>query len=47
MEGFNTHLNVEQMNKSLISLNEMYNNLTALGRPQASGKDKIDLNGMF
>lgn len=33
MEGFNSHLNMEQMNKSLISLNEMYNKLAAAGRP--------------
>ena len=24
MEGFNSHLNMEQMNKALISLNDMY-----------------------
>ncbi|KAI7840763.1 hypothetical protein COHA_005577 [Chlorella ohadii] len=33
MEGFNSHLNMEQMNKALISLNDMYNKLAAAGRP--------------
>ncbi|KAL4513335.1 hypothetical protein Ndes2437B_g00550 [Nannochloris sp. 'desiccata'] len=33
MEGFNSHLNMEQMNKALISLNEMYNKAAAKGRP--------------
>ncbi len=33
MEGFNSHLNMEQMNKALISLNEMYNKAAAEGRP--------------
>jgi nuclear mRNA export protein SAC3 len=36
MEGFNSHLNVEQMNKSLISLNEMYKTLAAAGTPVPS-----------
>lgn len=33
MEGFNSHLNMEQMNKALISLNEMYIKAAAEGRP--------------
>ena len=33
MEGFNSHLNMEQMNKALISLSEMYNKAAADGRP--------------
>jgi hypothetical protein len=37
MEGFNSHLNVEQMNKALISLAEMYNKAAAEGRPQPNG----------
>jgi hypothetical protein len=38
MEGFNSHLNMEQMNKALISLNEMYNKAAADGRPAPNGK---------
>jgi len=37
MEGFNSHLNMEQMNKALISLNDMYNKLAAAGRPAVNG----------
>ncbi|GAB4823215.1 hypothetical protein N2152v2_010261 [Parachlorella kessleri] len=33
MEGFNSHLNMEQMNKALISLDDMYNKLAAAGTP--------------
>jgi hypothetical protein len=38
MEGFNSHLNMEQMNKALISLNEMYNKAAAEGHPSPNGK---------
>jgi hypothetical protein len=38
MEGFNSHLNMEQMNKALISLNDMYNKLAAAGRPAQHGE---------
>ncbi|KDD73956.1 SAC3/GANP/Nin1/mts3/eIF-3 p25 family protein, partial [Helicosporidium sp. ATCC 50920] len=37
MEGFNSHLNIEQMNKSLISLSDMYDKLAEAGRPQPKG----------
>jgi hypothetical protein len=33
MEGFNSHLNLEQMNKALISLTDMYVKAAAAGRP--------------
>lgn len=33
MEGFNSHLNLEQMNKALISLADMYTKAAADGRP--------------
>ena len=36
VEGFNSHLNMEQANKALISLSEMYNKLAAAGHPQQS-----------
>lgn len=39
MEGFNSHLNMEQMNKALISLNDMYNKLAAAGRPAPNGAE--------
>ena len=33
MEGFNSHLNMEQMNKALISLNDMYERAAERGEP--------------
>jgi len=33
MEGFNSHLNMEQMNKALISLNDMYEKAAERGAP--------------
>ncbi|KAK2080479.1 hypothetical protein QBZ16_000332 [Prototheca wickerhamii] len=33
MEGFNSHLNIEQMNKALISLSDMYERQTEAGSP--------------
>jgi hypothetical protein len=42
MEGFNSHLNMEQMNKALISLNEMYNKAAAEGRPSPNGKNDVE-----
>ena len=33
MEGFNSHLNLEQMNKALISLSDMYDKAAANGKP--------------
>jgi hypothetical protein len=36
VEGFNSHLNMEQANKALISLSEMYSKLAAAGHPQQS-----------
>ena len=45
MEGFNSHLNVEQMNKALISLNEMYNKAAAEGRPQPNGERQGSAEG--
>lgn len=41
MEGFNSHLNMEQMNKALISLNDMYNKLAAAGRPGQNGAQSM------
>lgn len=38
MEGFNSHLNMEQMNKALISLNDMYNKAAAAGHPAENGE---------
>ena len=37
MEGFNSHLNMEQMNKALISLTDMYVKAAADGRPAPNG----------
>ncbi|KAL6782202.1 hypothetical protein ACKKBF_B39440 [Auxenochlorella protothecoides x Auxenochlorella symbiontica] len=36
MEGFNSHLNIEQMNKALISLSDMYETQAEKGQPVQS-----------
>ena len=36
VEGFNSHLNMEQANKALISLSDMYDTLATAGSPQES-----------
>ena len=38
MEGFNSHLNMEQMNKALISLNDMYEKAAQHGQQNENGK---------
>lgn len=37
MEGFNSHLNMEQMNKALISLNDMYEKAAEKGEHCPNG----------
>jgi hypothetical protein len=41
MEGFNSHLNLEQMNKALISLNDMYDKATASGSPVSESEPEF------
>ena len=44
MEGFNSHLNMEQMNKALISLNDMYEKASQHGQQNENGKSVFVLS---
>jgi len=46
MEGFNSHLNMEQMNKALISLNDMYVKAATGGCPAVNGESSSILHCM-